>query len=211
MFYGYDGGYDGYSEYDPYSHDAEPEHCEYEYGDTQYHDNADHEDAPEGYKHEHEELGYEADEAQELEYEDEVHKSEGIAYEDEEGVYGYEEPVYEEPGYGYEEPIYEEPGYAYEEPGYGQDGVYEPQEHDDNNNNARAFTPADYEVVEPPAPYRFSPMHPTPTYVLPNTFPTPTHPPSADDIPLSTQHGHVVAVLPVVAATSDSVASSISR
>jgi hypothetical protein len=74
MFYSYDGpeyaddsSYDdSYSEYDPYSHDAEPDHCEYKDSDAQYHDNADHKDAPEGYEYEHEELRYKVYEAQEL-------------------------------------------------------------------------------------------------------------------------------------------------
>jgi hypothetical protein len=109
-------------------------------------------------------VGDEGDEAQELEYE-----NKGIVYEDGEGVYRHKEPR------------------------YGQDGVYKPQEPDDDNN-VRTFTPADYEVVEPPTPYKFSPMHLTPMYVPPSPFSTPTHPPSVHDIPLSIQHGHMTAL-----------------
>jgi hypothetical protein len=158
-------GYDGYSEYDPYSHDPEPDCCEYEDSDAQYHDNPDHKDAPEGYEYEHEELGYEVYEAQEL----------NELIQDNNGTGEYREV---------EECEHRELEYEGIEACEYEELTCEPDYHPETDHVAyepHRFNYDDEQMGE------YIHTHPSP-------FSTPTHLPGVCDIPLSIQHGHVTAL-----------------
>jgi hypothetical protein len=103
---GYDGNY-GNNEYESYSDYAEPDQCEYEDSDTQYH-----EDTPEGFEHGYEEPEYEGDgdgtdweggyeegiKVNELEHkgdEETIHELEQLEYRANEEEYGPEGFAYE--------------------------------------------------------------------------------------------------------------------
>jgi hypothetical protein len=153
-----------YHDYEPDPTPYEPYHHE-EYDVVQHHDDANYGDGPDEWETEHET------------YEREVHEPEGFGY-GESDVYEHTGLIDDDYGRGHE---CQGPGYDHGD-GYG---------HDDEDDT-RAFAPADYDNDEPPIPCLLDPTDPIPTYVHPCFF-TPAPIPRPHDFHNAYQRGHVTA------------------